>query len=92
MFGIEVITTRRRRQLELSEHRLKLNFVRSTFQAILDELVNERQTFFEVARVQGTKTIADQEDRDELVRLDHLILDGRIVADHLNGLEDKHGA
>ena len=85
MFGIELISTRRRRQLELAEHGLKLNAIRATLAALIAEVRDEREIFFESNLIPG-EGITDQEDRDELKRLDRLLLDARAVQDHLEGL------
>lgn len=87
MFGIELISSRRRRQLEASESRLKLNFLRSLLRQLMDEVEDTRQIHMDSTSVDG-KFIPEQDDRDELVRLDHLLLDGRIAMDHLNGLPE----
>ncbi len=85
MLGIELITTRRRRQLEAAESRLKLRSVRWLIRTLMAEVRDSREIYFECNTVRGI--LHDQEDKDEIRRLDSLLLEGRVVLSHL-GDED----
>ena len=85
MLGIELITTRRRRQLEAAESRLKLTTIRWLLRSLMAEVRDTREIYFESNAAAGV--LHNQEDKDEIRRLDSLLLEGRVVLSHL-GDED----
>ncbi len=64
MWGIEIITTRRRRQLELAESRLNLNGIRRALRLLEAEVQDVRRVHVESSTIPGGGYDL-QEDEDE---------------------------
>lgn len=96
MLGVELITTRRRRQLEAAESGLKLRGIRGTLRALIAEVMDTRTIHVECSTVPGGG-YDSQADADETKRLDHLITSGKATLSYLGDdepvtAEDLHGA